>query len=46
MNLSILSTEIQKFINNSLQANISKSALSKNPFPEIDWKEIINQKVN
>ena len=46
MNLSILSTEIQKFINNSLQANISKLALSKNPFPEIDWKEIINQIVS
>ena len=46
MNLSILSTEIQGFINNSLQANISKLALSKNPFPEIDWKEIINQIVS
>ena len=43
MDLSILTTEIQNFINNSLQANISKLALSKNPFPEIDWKEIINQ---
>jgi hypothetical protein len=46
MNLGILSTEIQGFINNSLQANISKLALSKNPFPEIDWKEIINQIVS
>lgn len=46
MNLSILTTEIQDFINNSLQANISKLALSKNPFPEIDWKEIINQIVS
>lgn len=46
MNLSILNTEIQDFINNSLQANISKLALSKNPFPEIDWKEIINQIVS
>ena len=43
MNLDILTTEIQDFITNSLQANISKLALSKNPFPEIDWKEIINQ---
>lgn len=46
MDLSILTTEIQDFINNSLQANISKLALSKNPFPEIDWKEIINQIVS
>jgi hypothetical protein len=46
MDLSILTTEIQDFINNSLQANISKLALSKNPFPEIDWKDIINQIVS
>ncbi len=46
MNLSILNTEIQDFIDNSLQANISKLALSKNPFPKIDWKEIINQIVS
>lgn len=46
MNLSILTTEIQDFINHSLQANVSKLALSKNPFPEIDWKEIINQIVS
>lgn len=46
MNLSILTSEIQDFINNSLQANISKLALSKNPFPQIDWKEIINQIVS
>lgn len=46
MNLTILNTEIQNFISNSLQANISKLALSKNPFPEVDWKEIINQIVS
>lgn len=46
MNLSILNKEIQEFIANSLQANISKLALSKNPFPEVDWKEIINQIVS
>jgi len=46
MDLNILNTEIQEFINNSLQANISKLALSKNPFPELDWKEIINQIVS
>lgn len=46
MNLGILTTEIQDFITNSLQANISKLALSKNPFPDLDWKEIINQIVS
>lgn len=46
MHLSILNNEIQEFIANSLQANISKLALSKNPFPEVDWKEIINQIVS
>ncbi|SEP59552.1 THUMP-like domain-containing protein [Flavobacterium urocaniciphilum] len=46
MNLSILNKEIQEFIDNSLQANISKLALSKNPFPDVDWKEIINQIVS
>lgn len=46
MNLNIITTEIQDFIDKSLQANISKLALSKSPFPEIDWKEIINQIVS
>ena len=46
MNKTILNTDIQEFIINSLQANISKLALSKNPFPEVDWKEIINQIVS
>lgn len=46
MQLSLFATHIQEFINSSLQANISKLALSKNPFPEVDWKEIINQIVS
>jgi hypothetical protein len=46
MNLSILTTEIQDFITNALQANISELALSKNPFSEVNWKEIINQVVS
>jgi 16S rRNA G966 N2-methylase RsmD len=46
MQLSLLASDIQEFINSSLQANISKLALSKNPFPEVDWKEIINQIVS
>lgn len=46
MQLSLLSAEIQEYIHNSLPVNISKLALSKNPFPEVDWKEIINQIVS
>ncbi|WP_396181132.1 class I SAM-dependent methyltransferase [Flavobacterium sp.] len=46
MQLSLLASDIQEFITASLQANISKLALSKNPFPEVDWKEIINQIVS
>jgi hypothetical protein len=46
MQLFLLSAEIQEYIHKSLQVNISKLALSKNPFPEVDWKEIINQIVS
>lgn len=46
MNKAILSKEVQEFITNSLDANIAKLALSKNPFPSIEWKEIINQIVS
>ena len=46
MQLSLLASDIQEFITASLQVNISKLALSKNPFPEVDWKEIINQIVS
>lgn len=40
---SILHTEIQAFINNNINASISKLALQKNPFPEVEWKWILNQ---
>ncbi len=46
MDIQIVSSEIQQFIKQSLQANVSKLALSKNPFPTVDWKEIINQIVS
>lgn len=46
MNKEILDTEVQLFISNSLDTNVSKLALSKNPFPTIEWKEIINQIVS
>lgn len=46
MILDILTKEIQEFITNSLQSNIAKLALSKNPYPEVEWKEILTQIVS
>ncbi len=43
MNQDLLKTEVQKFINESLEINFSKIALLKNPFPEISWTEILTQ---
>ncbi|MCL9770945.1 class I SAM-dependent methyltransferase [Flavobacterium sp. HXWNR69] len=44
MNLkSILQTEIQNFINQNLDSDISKLALKKNPFPHINYTILINQ---
>jgi THUMP domain-like len=39
----LLSKEIQDFISQNIDANISKLALQKNPFPEIAWVEILTQ---
>lgn len=39
----LLSEEIQLYINNNIDNSVSKLALQKNPFPELDWKEILNQ---
>lgn len=35
--------EIQQFINDNLTEDFNRLALKKNPFPEYDWKEILNQ---
>lgn len=43
MNFQILNTEIQHFINSNIRADISKLALQKNPFPDFNWTEILNQ---
>lgn len=43
MDSPILNAEIQHFINTHIGADISKLALTKNPFPEINWIEILNQ---
>lgn len=43
MNQDLLNTEVQKFINESLEINFSKIALLKNPFPEVSWTDILTQ---
>lgn len=43
MNLDILKPEVQNFININIGVEISKLALQKNPFAEIDFLEILNQ---
>jgi len=43
LNFQILNTEIQHFINSNIRADISKLALQKNPFPDFNWTEILNQ---
>ena len=43
MDLNLLNTEIQSFINDNIDTNISKLALQKNPFPEVEWISILNQ---
>ncbi|MEL1253511.1 class I SAM-dependent methyltransferase [Flavobacterium sp. DGU38] len=43
MNTSILNKNIQDFISQNTGASITKLALQKNPFPEVDWILILNQ---
>jgi hypothetical protein len=43
LDLSILYPKVQEFIQNQLGVSITKLALQKNPFPEIDWLTILNQ---
>ncbi|MET3025816.1 class I SAM-dependent methyltransferase [Flavobacterium sp. UW10123] len=43
MNNPILHPEIQEFIKKNTGADITKLALQKNPFPEVDWILILNQ---
>ncbi|WP_125722819.1 THUMP-like domain-containing protein [Flavobacterium ustbae] len=43
MNTSILHQDIQEFIKKNTDADITKLALQKNPFPEVDWILILNQ---
>lgn len=43
MNSSILSKNIQEFIAKNTGASLTKLALQKNPFPEVEWILILNQ---
>lgn len=40
---SFISSEIQAFIKNNLDTNPTELALKKNPFPTIDYPQLINQ---
>ena len=39
----LLSEEVQDYINKNTEVSISQLALQKNPFPALNWKEILNQ---
>ena len=43
MDFKLLNVAIQDFINANVGNSIAKLALSKNPFPEVDWILILNQ---
>jgi hypothetical protein len=43
LDLKLLNPEIQNFIDANIDTPISKLALQKNPYPEIEWLSILNQ---
>ena len=43
MDIQLLNPEIQTYINSQLGIDISKLALQKNPFPNVNWISILNQ---
>lgn len=43
MEASILDKKIQEYINKNIGISISKLALQKNPFPDVEWISILNQ---
>lgn len=43
MPYTILSPQVQQFIWDNTDASVTKLALQKNPFPDVEWTEIINQ---
>ncbi len=43
MELNLLSSDVQDFINANIDQSITHLALQKNPFHEIEWIQILNQ---
>jgi hypothetical protein len=43
MDNALLNPEIQQYINSQIGVDLTKLALKKNPFPEIQWVLILNQ---
>ena len=43
LDLKILNDKVQKFINENIGKSISKLALQKNPFPDLNWLSVLNQ---
>ncbi|MCA6423184.1 MAG: class I SAM-dependent methyltransferase [Flavobacterium sp.] len=43
MDLAVLNPDIQEFINRNVGNDISTIALQKNPFPEVNWFDILDQ---
>lgn len=43
MSPHILDTEIQQFILDNTGSDVTKLALQKNPFPQVEWSEILGQ---
>ena len=43
MDLAVLNPDIQEFINRNIENDISTIALQKNPFPKVNWFDILDQ---
>jgi hypothetical protein len=43
VDLKILDAKLQAFINDNIGKSISKLALQKNPFEDVEWRTILNQ---
>lgn len=39
----LLQPSVQKYIDENVESNLSELAFKKNPFPELDWKDLLNQ---
>lgn len=40
---TLLKPEIQQYIRDNVSSDVTKLALQKNPFPEVEWTELLNQ---